>query len=65
LKRQEDPEFAFAWDNLGISQRRLNNYDKAIFAYSKSLAIDPKLMPLQNIAVAYVHKKNLIKRLSL
>jgi hypothetical protein len=31
---------AFAWDNLGISQRRLNNYDK-IFAYSKSLAIDP------------------------
>jgi cytochrome c-type biogenesis protein CcmH/NrfG len=38
----QDPEFAFAWDNLGISYRRLNNYDKAIDAYSKSIAIDPK-----------------------
>ena len=54
---QEDPEFAFAWDNLGISYRRLDDYDKAIEAYSKSIAIDPNgLMPLQNIAVAYVHK---------
>ncbi|MDG2433136.1 tetratricopeptide repeat protein, partial [Flavobacterium sp.] len=55
---QEDPEFAFAWDNLGISYRHLNDYDKAIEAYNKSIAIDPNgLMPLQNIAVAYVHKE--------
>ncbi len=54
----EDPEFAFAWDNLGISYRRLNKFDEAIFAYEKSLEIDPNgIMPLQNIAVAYQYKK--------
>lgn len=59
---QEDPEFAFAWDNLGINYRRIDNYDKAIFAYSKSIAIYPNgLMPLQNIAVSYVHKKEFDK----
>lgn len=55
---KEDPEFAFAWDNLGINYRRLNNFDKAIECYKKSLEIDPKgLMPLQNIAIAYQYKK--------
>lgn len=54
----EDPEFAFAWDNLGVNYRRLNNYDKAIESYKKSLEIDPYgLMPLQNIAVVYLYKK--------
>lgn len=55
---KEDPEFAFAWDNLGISYRRLNNFDKAIESYTKSLELDPNgLMPLQNIAIAYQYKK--------
>ena len=55
---KEDPEFAFAWDNLGVNYRRLNNYDKAIEAYTRSLAVDPYgLMPLQNIAVVYQYKK--------
>lgn len=55
---KEDPEFAFAWDNLGVNYRRLDNYDKAIEAYNKSLSVDPYgLMPLQNIAVAYQYKK--------
>lgn len=54
----EDPEFAFAWDNLGLSYRRLNKFDEAIEAYEKSLEIDPNgKMPLQNIAVAYQHKE--------
>jgi tetratricopeptide (TPR) repeat protein len=54
----EDPEFAFAWDNLGLNYRKLNNYDKAIECYKKSLAIDPNgLMPLQNIAIVYQYKK--------
>jgi len=62
---QEDPEFAFAWDNLGISYRQLNQIDKAIEAYSKSIALDPKgMMPLQNIAVAYVYKKDFRKAIS-
>jgi tetratricopeptide (TPR) repeat protein len=54
-----DPEFAFAWDNLGLNYRRLNDYDNAIAAYKKSLEIDPLgEMPLQNIAVAYTYKKD-------
>jgi tetratricopeptide (TPR) repeat protein len=53
-----DPEFAFAWDNLGLSYRKIENYDKAIESYKKSLEIDPQgTMPLQNLAVAYQYKK--------
>lgn len=53
-----DPEFVFAWDNLGVSYRNLDNYDKAIESYEKSLEIDPKgITPLQNIAVVYQYKK--------
>lgn len=53
-----DPEFAFAWDNMGICYRRLENYDKALEAYQRSLEIDPEgMMPLQNIAVVYQYKK--------
>lgn len=55
---EEDPEFAFAWDNLGLSYRQLNQYDDAIDAYNKSLKIDPNgLLPLQNIAIAYIYKE--------
>ena len=55
---KEDDNFAFAWDNLGVCYRKLNNYDKAIEAYNKSIALDPYgTMPLQNIAVVYQYKK--------
>lgn len=54
-----DPNFAFAYDNMGICYRRLEEFDLAIEAYEKSLKIDPNgLMPLQNIAVAYSYKKD-------
>ncbi|MDB2385627.1 tetratricopeptide repeat protein, partial [Polaribacter sp.] len=54
-----DENFAFAWDNLGITYRKLNNFDKAIESYEKSLEIDPYgKMPLQNIAVTYQYKKD-------
>jgi tetratricopeptide (TPR) repeat protein len=57
-----DPEFAFAWDNLGLSYRKLEKYDEAIEAYSKSLEIDPNgMMPLQNIAIVYQYKKEFDK----
>jgi tetratricopeptide (TPR) repeat protein len=57
-----DDQFAFAWDNMGICYRRLENYDKALEAYQKSLEIDPKgLMPLQNIAIVYQYKKEYTK----
>lgn len=53
-----DPEFAFAWDNIGITHRKLGNYDKALTAYKRSLEIDPAgLMALQNIAIVYRYKK--------
>jgi len=59
---KEDPEFAFAWDNLGINYRRLEKFDKAIECYQKSLEIDPNgLMPLQNIAIVYQYKKEYSK----
>ncbi len=57
-----DSQFAFAWDNLGLSHRKLENYDKALTAYQKSLEIDPNgVMPLQNIAVVYQYKKEYSK----
>lgn len=53
-----DPNFVFAYDNMGICYRRLNEFDKSIDAYEKSLKIDPNgKMPLQNIAVVYSYKK--------
>lgn len=53
-----DPDFAFAWDNIGICYRRLEKYDLAIEAYEQSLSIDPYgVMPLQNIAIVYQYTK--------
>jgi tetratricopeptide (TPR) repeat protein len=53
-----DDQFAFAWDNLGLSYRKLGNYEKALEAYKKSIEIDPKgAMPLQNIAIVYQYQK--------
>lgn len=59
---EEDPEFAFAWDNLGLNYRRLNNLDKAMESYEKSLEIDPYgKMPLQNIAIVYQYREEYYK----
>jgi len=53
-----DPNFAFAWDNLGLMYRKLKKYDNAITAYNQSLKIDPTgPMPLQNLAVVYTYQK--------
>jgi len=53
---KEDPNFIFAWDNLGLSYRKLNKLDDALMAYEKSLSINPYgSMSLQNIAVVYIH----------
>ena len=49
-----DPNFAFAWDNLGVSFRKTSQYEAAIKAYKKSLEINPNgRLPLINIAVTY------------
>jgi tetratricopeptide (TPR) repeat protein len=53
-----DPEFAFAWDNIGVCHRNLNQFDKALNAYKKSMAIDPKgITPIQNSAFIYMTQK--------
>lgn len=53
-----DDEFAFAWDNIGVCNRRLGNLDEALKAYKKSLEIDPEgVMPLHNIPIVYEFQK--------
>lgn len=53
-----DPNFAFAWDNLGLCYRNTGKLDKALNAYKKSLSLDPDgVMPLQNIAIVYEFKE--------
>jgi tetratricopeptide (TPR) repeat protein len=49
-----DSVFAFAWDNIGVCNRQLGNYEKAVAAYKESLKLEPTgKTALQNIAVAY------------
>lgn len=49
-----DKTFAYAYDNIGISYRRLDEYKKAVKYYKKSLYIFPEgQVALLNIAVAY------------
>ena len=53
-----DSVFAFAWDNLGLAYRKIEEYDSAMHAYQKSLEVNPKgKMPRQNLAVVYQYKK--------
>lgn len=59
-----DPQFAFAWDNLGLSYRKQGKLDQALEAYKASLRVDPKgAMPLHNIPVVYEYKKEYDKAL--
>lgn len=55
-----DPEFVFAWDNLGVCYRHTENYDKAEAAYKASLKIDPtNKTALQNLPLVYqLQKRN-------
>lgn len=54
-----DSMFAFAWDNIGVCNRQMGNYDAAIVAYRKSLALDPEgITPLYNLPVVYRLKKD-------
>jgi tetratricopeptide (TPR) repeat protein len=56
---KSDPNFAFAWDNMGLCYRKLNRFEEAIKCYKKSLEIEPNgTMPLQNMAVAYDYLKD-------
>lgn len=60
-----DENFAFAWDNIGVCNRYLGNYDEAIQAYEKSISINPNgLVPLQNLAIVYAYKKDYKKAIS-
>lgn len=53
-----DPEFVFAWDNIGVCNRRLGNLDQALNAYEMSLKADPKnATALQNLPLVYIDKK--------
>ncbi len=59
LTVEADPNFAFAWDDMGLTYRYLGEYDKAIECYQKSLEVEPSgTVPIQNMAVAYIFKKD-------
>ncbi len=60
-----DEKFAFAWDNIGLCNRKMGKYEEALKAYNKSLEIDPKgKLPLQNIPVVYSYMKEYEKAVS-
>lgn len=59
-----DPQFTFAWDNLGVCYRKTNQFQKALDAYNASLKIEPKgELPLHNIPVVYEYLKDYDKAL--
>lgn len=59
---KEDPNFAYAWDNLGVAYRISEKYDDAIAAYEKSLEINPNGdTALMNVAVVYQYKQEFNK----
>jgi tetratricopeptide (TPR) repeat protein len=56
---ENDENFTFAWDNLGLCYRKTEQYDKALKAYQKSLSIYPDGdMPLHNIPFVYEYMKD-------
>jgi tetratricopeptide (TPR) repeat protein len=56
---KEDKNFPFAWDNMGLCYRKIDNFKEAIKCYEQSIKIDPKgSMPRQNLAVAYEYLKD-------
>ena len=55
-----DPQFTDAYDNCGLSYRRLGNLDSAEIYYKKSTALNPKAMIAHaNLAIVYIDKGNL------
>jgi len=55
---KEDKNFAFAWDMLGLSYRKVGEYKNAIKSYEKSLKIQPNgRVPLMNMPIAYQYLK--------
>ncbi|UYZ59490.1 tetratricopeptide repeat protein [Hymenobacter latericus] len=56
---EADKQFVYALDHIAICHRQLGNLDKALEAYSKSLAVYPEgNLALLNTAVVYSLKKD-------
>ena len=56
---KEDGKFVYAYDNLGLTYRRLKNYRKSVRYFSGSLEIFPEgRFALQNQAVAFLELKD-------
>ena len=55
LARQISPDFALAWNNLGIAEGRLGNAEEAERTYRSAIAIDPRLSsPYLNLGNLYL-----------
>lgn len=54
-----DPQYIDAYDNCGLSYRRLGNLDSAAVYYKKSFKLNPKAMIAHaNLAIVYTGKGN-------
>jgi tetratricopeptide (TPR) repeat protein len=54
-----DPGFVYAYDNLGLTYRKMEEYKKSVDYYGKSLEIFPEgSFALQNQAVAFIYLNN-------
>lgn len=45
---KEEPEMAMLWNNIGLTQRKIGNLEKAAESYEKALSLDPKFAPAMN-----------------
>lgn len=51
-----DPEYAPAWNSLGVIQKRLGNHDAAESSYKEALKLDSgNLSALNNLVILYEH----------
>ena len=54
-----DPNYIYAWLNLGVTYEVLKNFDKAVMCYEECLKIDPKYaLAYNNLGLLYEKLKN-------
>lgn len=56
-----NPDFSYAFHNLGVAYQRINNHDEAIRCYNRVLALDKEnVQALYGLGLAYGKGKNML-----